>query len=182
MTYPNPSAMRTLLAGCALLFSVALPAQTASYTIVGSSCTTGRISPIGPVPFNVLGTPQLGATFTVETESSTTYPWGNRRNVVLFTGSSNTSVGGVPLPFDIGTLGSAQVPMCGLLRTSMEVRLPVPLGYYQTPVRIVFRVPSSASMLGVSFYQQVLSAEFSAFGPPFNAYALSASGHGVVGR
>lgn len=172
-----------LIAVAALSAAAVAPAQTASYTFVGSSCTGGRLSPtVGPVPLSVRGLPRLGMSFEVVTECSTGYPWGVRRAVTLITGRSNQQLGGLTLPFDISTLFPGQ-PVCGLLRTSNEVSIPVPLlSHYTTPAVLRIDVPNNAALLGVNFFQQVVSVEASTFGPPFRAIALSRMGHGVIGR
>lgn len=159
-----------------------LTAQAASYTIVGTSCTTGRISAqIGPVPLRNVGLPRLGTTFSIETESTATYPWGNRRTVLLLTGISNTSAGGVPLPFDISVLSPTE-PFCGQLRTSMEFIATLPRqSDHTTPSRIDFQVPNTRSMIGVRLFQQALSIESTTFGPPFRSMALSAGGEAQIG-
>ena len=94
---------RLLLLSLSLLAGSTLSAQQASYTLFGTDCTTGRISPgLGPVPIAVTGLPRPGATFSVVTESTAGYPHGTRRQVVLLTGASNTvTPSGLPLPFDI---------------------------------------------------------------------------------
>lgn len=172
--------------GLATLLAFALApsllAQAASYTIVGTSCTTGRISGhIGPVPLRNIGLPRLGTTFSIETESTASYPWGNRRTVLLLTGISNTSVGGVPLPFDISVLAPTE-PFCGQLRTSMEFTATLPRqSDHTTPSRIDFQVPNTPSMIGVRLFQQVLSMESTTFGPPFRSVALSAGGEARIG-
>lgn len=165
-----------------LALAPSLTAQAASYTIVGTSCTTGRISAqIGPVPLRNIGLPRLGATFSIETESTASYPWGNRRTVLLLSGVSNTSAGGVPLPFDISVLSPTE-PFCGLLRTSMEFIATLPRqSDHTTPSRIDFQVPNTPSMIGVRLFQQVLSIESTTFGPPFRSMALSAGGEARIG-
>ena len=159
-----------------------MPAQTASYTLFGTSCTTGRISSqLGPVPLAVRGLPRLGSSFEIVTECSARYPWGNTRNVFLLNGLSNTSAGGVPLPFDISLLNPGG-PYCGLLHTSSEVVVRVPLlADHLASAVLRFDVPNDAALIGVTLYQQVLSLEFSSFGPPFNSMALSAAGRCVFG-
>jgi hypothetical protein len=169
-------------AAAVLALCLAPAAQTAAYTIVGSGCSTGRITPfLGPVPFTVQGLPRLGSTFTIATEGSTSYPWGTRRIVVLITGLSNTSAGGAPLPFDISTLFPGQ-PVCGLLRTSPEIVTRVAsVAHFQDPVHISFAVPNDPALAGARFYQQALSRESSTFGPPFGAISLSAGGEATIG-
>jgi hypothetical protein len=173
------------LAGAAILAVAAgsLAAQTASYTLVGTSCTTGRLTAaLGPVPFRAIGTPKLGGSFSIETEGSARYPWGNARQVLLLTGASNQWLGPVPLPFDIALLAPRQ-PFCGLLRTSADFAVRAPnVVDHTAPTQVVLPVPNVAALLGLSFYQQALSIESSSFGPPFVAWALSAGGHGVFGR
>lgn len=175
--------MKTLSTlAAALTLCITCAAQTAAYAIVGSGCSTGRITQgIGPVPFAVHGVPRFGSTFTISTEGSTSYPWGSRRSVLLITGISNTSAGGASLPFDISTLFPGQ-PYCGLLRASPEIATRLPsVADYRTPVLIRFNVPNVPAMAGAQFYQQVLSMEFSSFGPPFSALSLSAGGAATVG-
>jgi hypothetical protein len=177
---PDHLLLPTIVASLALAFPLA--AQQASYTIVGASCTTGRISAqIGPVPLRAIGTPRLGTTFSIETESTASYPWGNRRTVLLLTGVSNTAAGGVPLPFDISVL-SPNEPFCGQLRTSLEVIETLPRQTtHATPSQVHFTVPNAPWLLGATFFQQVLSIETTTFGPPFRSWALSAGGQAIIG-
>ena len=166
----------------ALALCAPATSQLASYRITGTGCTTGRLTlTIGPVPLSVQGVPRLGSSFTLVTEGTADYPWGRWRQVYLITGVSNTSSGGIRLPFDISTLFPGQ-PYCGLLRTSPEVVFYVPrVRDYRTPVRITFQVPNVPALAGWRFFQQVMSIERSAFGPPFRALALSAGGEGTIG-
>ena len=156
----------------ALALCAPVTSQLANYRIVGTGCTTGRITlTIGPVPLSVQGVPRLGSSFTVVTEGTADYPFGRWRQVFLITGVSNTSSGGLRLPFDISILFPGQ-PYCGLLRTSPEVVIWVPrVRDYRTPARIPFQVPNVPALAGSRFFQQVLSIERSAFGPPFRAAA-----------
>lgn len=162
----------------------ALPlcAQSASYRFIGAGCTTGRLSPgIGAVPFAVSGVPRLGGSFTVQTEGTANYPWGNRRTVFLLSGASDRSAFGVPLPFDVAGLSPGN-PFCGLLRTSGEVVVQVPpASPYTALASVRFAIPNDPSLMGVVVHQQVLSIERSTFGPPFAALALSASGVATIG-
>lgn len=157
-------------------------AQAASYSLSGPACTTGRLtSSLGAVPLVAIKAPRIGTTFEVETESSANYPWGNRRRVVLLTGFSNTSAGGAPLPFDLGSLALG-APICGLLSTSAEISIAVPMQLsYLTPSRIAIPIPNQTSLIGLRFYQQAASRETSSFGPPFFSLALSRLGTGVIG-
>ncbi len=165
-----------------LALSAAASAQTATFTLSGPACTTGRITPaLGAVPFSALNTPRIGTTFQVATESTANYPFGNNRQVYLLTGFSNSSLGGLPLPFDLASLNSSD-PICGLLSTSAEVSTPVPLqASFMTPSIVSINIPNSTNLLGLAFYQQVASIETSTFGPPFFSLALSQLGTGVVG-
>ena len=166
----------------ALLVGASVFAQSASYSLAGTACTTGRLNPaVGPVPFSVRGVPRLGSSFTIVTEGTAGYPWGVRRQVFLITGVSNTMSGGVALPFDISTLNPGQ-PWCGELRTSPEVTTRVPtVRPYTMPAQVTIAVPNVVSLAGTRFYQQVVSIEFSSFGPPFRAVALSQGGQGTIG-
>lgn len=176
--------MTRLLTPVLAVFLCAAPAaaQTANYTFVGTSCTAGRLDPLaGAVPISVSGTPRLGGSFTVITEGSAGLPTGLRRSVYLLTGVSNTSAFGVPLPFDLGALSPGE-PICGMLRTSAEAVVRVPSAPTpQTPVSIRFDVPNTTALLGAMLYQQVMSTEFSSFGPPFRSIALSAGGVATIG-
>ena len=182
-----PMNTKHLLLAAALLTASTLHAQTASYRYVGSSCTTGRLpssAPI-PVPLVVSGVPRLGTTFQVVTECSfdppSGHPTGYRRLVFLLNGATNTAIGGVPLPFDIATLAPGQ-PWCGLLRTSMDVVLPVQrLRDTRFSAVISIAVPNTPSLAGMTFYQQVISIETTTLGPPFSAVALSEGGVAVIG-
>ena len=175
--------MRTSLILMAVLTTLsAASTQSASYRIVGTPCTTGRLtSGVGPVPLSVRGLPRIGTSFTVVTEGSARYPWGSSRAVFLFTGFSNTSAGGLRLPFDVSTLFPGE-PFCGLLRTSAELRMPLPLVRdYRQAVGISFTIPNDRTLIGIRFFQQVMSLERSSFGPPFRAGSLSAGGEAVIG-
>jgi hypothetical protein len=165
------------------LAAAPLPAQTADYRILGPTCTTGRLDPqAGAVPISIRGLPRVGGFFEILAEGTMGLPNGIRRQVHLLTGTSNTAAFGVPLPFDIATLSPTE-PICGLLRTSAEVAVRVPAAADpRALVAVRFDLPNSSALLGLTFYQQVLSTEFSSFGPPFRAIALSALGVGTIGR
>ena len=171
-----------LIALLSLFGAMPLSAQAASYSLFGIACSTGRISAqFGPVPLSARGLPRLGTSFEILTEGSARYQWGNTRTVYVLTGASNTTAGGVPLPFDVAALHPGW-PYCGLLHTSGEivVRVPTladPLAI--APVR--FDVPNHSALLGITLYQQVVSMEFAPFGPPFASMALSAAGRCVLG-
>lgn len=171
-----------LASALALASATSLGAQSASYTVTGIACTTGRLtSALGAVPLAANGVPRIGTTLTITTECSASYPWGNRRQVFLLTGTSNSSAGGLPLPFDISSVRPGQTD-CGLLQTSGEIVIRVVNeASYTTPAAIALDVPNLASLAGVTFYQQVLSFESTTFGSPFSSIALSALGTGVIG-
>ena len=167
-----------LLAPLLLLISLAVGAgltgQSATYRVVGTSCTQ---TPFTSIPFSVSGTPKLGSSFTVITGGSANLPWGNLRRAHMYIGVSNTQLGGLKLPFDISALGSG---FCGILRTSAEIVIPIPrVVDYRVPIRITYQVPNLTSLVGVRFYQQVASRDFSTFGADYTT--LSASGVGTIG-
>lgn len=165
-----------------LLSATSLYAQSASYTFFGSACTSGhRISPLAAVPISVSGLPRLGSSFDVITECSARYPWGNSRTVYLVTGLSDTSLGGIPLPFDISVIQPGS-PYCGFLLTSMELVMRVPTqGDYLAPAAMRFTIPNNPQLLGVTVFQQVLSFEYSTFGPPFGSMGTSVAGRCTIG-
>lgn len=182
---PTRAAMIDTLRTCTLLLTVATAAiaQSASYTVIGTPCTTGRLlSWVGPVPLSVQGVPRLGTTFTVVTECSASYPPGQRRTTFLLTGASNTSAGGLPLPFDLATLSPPGSTWCGMLGTSIDVMERVaPQPDFTTPGLMPIAVPNLAALAGARFFQQVVSIERDTFGSPRLGVSLSALGQGVIG-
>jgi hypothetical protein len=100
----------------------------------------------------------------------------------LFTGASNRSFGGVPLPFDISHLSSGREVFCGHLLTSSEffieaarvMGLPV-------LVQLQIPIPNDPALVGASIYQQVLSVSFWSQWDG-SMTGLGHGGHGVIGR
>ena len=158
-------------------------AQTASYAFSGTGCTGGRLlRTMGPVPLSVRGLPRIGQTFEVLSEGSHSYIWDANRLTFLLTGVSNTSANGFPLPVDISQFFPGE-PYCGLLRTSADISVRMP--FTNDPLALVslsISIPNAPALLGVGFYQQVLSWERTTFGPPFRAASLSRGGIGTIGR
>ncbi|MBL8898679.1 MAG: hypothetical protein JNM84_13665 [Planctomycetes bacterium] len=165
-----------------LLAAAPAAAQSANYGLLGSPCTGGRLDPgAGPVPLIPIGLPQLGSVFQIETESSGRGITGIGRQVFLFTGLSDTSFGGIPLPLDLSILFPT-ANVCGALQTSIELQQSVPsTGNPAINARLSFPIPRDPSLRGLLFFQQVLSLESSTFGPPFLGVAVSALAIGTVG-
>jgi hypothetical protein len=163
---------------------VATPAaaQSASYGLFGAPCSGGRLIPgSGPVPLVPIGLPRFGSVLTIETESSGRSITGISRNVLLLTGISDTSFGGIPLPLDLA-LVFPNGPVCGGLVTSIEFETRVPsTGDLAVNARVAFPVPRDPSLRGLRFFQQVLVMESARFGPPFLGVSVSAGGVGVIG-
>jgi hypothetical protein len=177
--------VRSFVFSALLLSSLAAApaaAQFASYGVLGSPCTGGRLDPgAGPVPLIPIGLPQLGSVFEIETESSGRGITGINRRVLLLTGLSDTSFGGIPLPLDLSLLFPT-ANVCGSLQTSIELQQSVPsTGSSAINARLAFPIPRDPSLRGLLFFQQVLSMESSTFGPPFLGVAVSALGIGVIG-
>lgn len=175
--------LRFLLAAAGtLIVAATASAQRATYGLFGTNCSTGRVMQgIGVTPFAAIGTPRLGTTFRIRTEGSASYPTGVRRIVILLTGASNQTVGGVRLPFAIGP-GTARFKACGFLYTSGEIAIRVPsVRDYRTPVEVPIPVPNAPALLGATFYQQVVTREATNFGPS-SGVQLSRAGKGVIGR
>lgn len=168
-----------VVAAC-LSFTASVDAQTASYSYLGDACSGGRISQVGPVPFEVIGLPRIGQSFTVVTEGSANYIWGDLRRTYLRTGLSNTNIGNLALPVDLETL-LPNVNICGTLYTSGEIPARMPNVFPHTmPVHFEILIPNDQNLLGVTFYQQVLSTELTLFSPQ-TATALSRAGVGTIG-
>lgn len=174
--------MRSLPLLTLLFTTTTLTAQAASYSMSGTACSSGRLSPgLGPVPLSVVASPRLGTSLDVVTESSANYPWGNRRIVYLLTGWSNTALGGLVLPLDVATLGLGG-PACGLLSTSADLVTRVPSqSSHLLPATVSIPIPNNPALAGLVFFQQVASTEYTTFGGSTFSLQLSASGRGVVG-
>ena len=115
------------------------------------------------------GVPRLGTTFSVTLA-------GARANAAALhsLGRSNTAWGGVPLPFDLTTLGA---PACAIL-ASGELMSAVPTNTGGTAA-VPYPVPNDAALLGSAFYNQFVVSD-----PPANPLGLVTSngGRGVVGN
>ena len=158
----------------AVLFVHSAPAQSASYAYFGAG--VGCSSP----PLTVSGLPTLGGTFSVQTWSSVGTPGFSGWSLTMVaTGFSNQDWGGVPLPY---TLPFA--PACGSVLVSPDVLLPVPATNPGGFASVPFAVPNDASLLGMTFYQQVprlytSCMKMGCFGPFLQ---LSVGGQGVIGN
>ena len=164
-----------LSAVAALLFVPAtLTAQKASYTYVGTGARTCKAS----LTLVAVGLPKIGSkTFGIQVYAS----WGIPSDYAigwLLTGFSNKKFGGLTLPFDISVVGPS---FEGLLRNSIEIVQPGPPGQRNTLVTIPFPIPNDQSLLGLSFYQQVLLQSSTTVRPGCWLYSLSRGGHGVIG-
>ena len=158
-----------VLASVALLSTMPLAAQTASYTYIDQKApykNSGMLT--------ALNLPKVGTTFKVQVPNGgdTCTGWClsgcSRVNYYLAIGVRNPNV---PIP-----------AMGGFLFTSADVVVPVPWGPtpQQGTVTMSFKIPNSQELLGVRFYQQVLR-EVWTWGwwyPP----ALSRGGVGVIGK
>ncbi|MEZ5965461.1 MAG: hypothetical protein R3F56_16630 [Planctomycetota bacterium] len=114
-----------------------------------------------------LGVPLLGSTLRATTECSFFSPLRptiSQRSVFLLTGVLNTAFGEVRLTFDISTLALGQ-PWCGLLRTSIEVVLPVrALEPRRSVTETSIAVPNALGLADVTFYRQAISIETTSIG------------------
>ena len=165
--------MRTcLLSAIATLafLSSPLSGQVASYTYYGTGCYYNP-------PFSVVGVPKPGSTITIRTYGSY-YSYFSRAERVLISGLSDAWLGSAKLPY--------QLPgFCGPFLTSIEIYQPVPSTTGpRTMVSMPFPIPNSASLLGLSFYQQVgeIVRSCSKMGCGPAQVSLSRGGHGVVGK
>ncbi|MEZ5962705.1 MAG: hypothetical protein R3F56_02550 [Planctomycetota bacterium] len=144
--------------------------QSASYTFFGSACSGG-----GP-PFSVVGTPRLGGSFTLVTQTSvrrTRYETND--DVFILTGASTPGL-------DLRGLNLPGISACGFLLASTELILVAPATTLDPqPYSIVFPIPNVASLLGGTFHQQVLLLSRAISFPPHSLLA-SRGGRGVIGR
>jgi len=141
----------------ALFVPACLTAQKASYTFpknMTPGCLDSKNNEV--VIFNVTGVPKVGASFSVTTRTSAW--WGSMfklysRQVWILTGYSKTRFANLNLPFDPRVICRRS---CGLLRTSLIVVTPVPLGNPTQTSTIKFHVPNDSRLVGLSFYQQAM--------------------------
>lgn len=106
-----------------------------------------RITGFGPAcasALSVTGTPILGGTYTVQL----LMPAPNTA-AAFWTGVSDRSFGGIPLPLDLGPFGA---PGCSLL-ASMDavVGVATPSGVASVPITL----PNDPSLVGVTLFQQM---------------------------
>ncbi len=157
-----------------LFVPATLTAQAASYSYVGKGAANCFVPP--PTPTLVaMGLPKIGSTtFGIQVDVS--WVSGVYRSFgLLLTGFSNTSYGGLTLPFDISVLSFIYR---GLLRNSIEIIQPVPVDNLGRFVTIPFPIPNDNGLLGFSFYQQVYVQQISWL---CMRNTLSRGGHGVIG-
>jgi hypothetical protein len=164
--------MRSTIFAFVVLFGVPASAlaQAGSYSFFGTGCG------FSPVPFGVTGVPSLGQRFVVE--SGVSDGGGCADGCVdhyLLTGDSNLSFRGLPLPFDLMNLG---LPACGLLRVSIVHVTPTVGVNVRGRGEVVFSIPNDVGLLGVRFYQQVLSTSCGMYGC---TWRFSNGGVGVIG-
>ncbi len=135
-----------------------------SLTTYGTSCrhsvTQARLVPLDS------SLPAPGATYGFTLNYSPLFAAG-----LLAIGTSDTTFGGIPLPFDLGVLGA---PTCAL-RTSVELTLPF-LTSTGTLPNVQIRVPVDASLPGQRLYHQGLVLD-----PFANALGIATS-NGIVAR
>lgn len=141
--------------GLLAVLTVAARSQgSASYGFFGSDCGSSTWI---PVPLTNLSLPRLGTTLRIQTLTSSMTP-GSAQVVYLLTGLSNTSVAGVPLPFDTSQLSRPGRLFCGNLYVSAEFVQPMPNGgLVGVPIVIDFPIPNQSTLIGARFYQQVMA-------------------------
>ncbi|MCI0587957.1 MAG: hypothetical protein L0323_14085 [Planctomycetes bacterium] len=153
----------------AVLFVHSAPAQSASYAYFGTGCSP-------TVPMTVTGVPTLGGSFSLETYGTYSSGFFGWSNSTLLLGFSNQTWAGGALPFAFPTPSP-----CGSLLVSPDILVGAPAG--NGLVSVAFAVPNDASLLGVTFYQQVarlfVSCGKMGCGSP-NVW-FSVGGEGVIG-
>lgn len=134
-----------------LLLPSFVAAQTASYSLFGTGCST---------QLTANGLPQIGKSFSVVYNGPSFCNQAVCAQPVLLTGLSNTQWGSVMLPivppFAIGG--------CGLL-VSVEFMAPIAPGKKQLDIAI----PNDPRLIGLQFYQQWTTLVTST-SSPFTAY------------
>ena len=168
---------RVSLAGLVLMLATPLAAQTASYSYIDQKAPYANPA-FGPL-LTAVNLPKVGTTFKVQVPHPYTIgfigPFLPYLSVdfYLALGVSNPNL---PIP-----------GMSGYLFTSAEIVLTAFPNTSGPVVTMSFPIPNSPQLVGVSFYQQVLSVLSSYPGgiwnfPTTSCFALSRGGHGVIGR
>ena len=156
--------MRALTLVAVATLGSAVSAQQASYSYLWPY---GYIPPISYWPgVNALNTPKIGTTFELETGVSS-----GGATKYLLTGRSNPNLNLAVLFPGIGA---------GVLYTSGEVAMPLPVGFYGQTHLIRIPIPLDMGLVGVSFYQQTVVVAATS-GVVTLVDAFSRGGHGVMG-
>jgi len=154
----NPMALTTLWA---LAFTATVSAQAASYTFINQ--LPPYSNPTTPL-LSVVTLPKIGTKLKLQVPLS----WRQRNGV----GADSVLATGVRNPF-------LSVPAFqGYVFTSAELILPTPMSALGVPgnTTMEFSIPSSTQLIGVRFFQQVLTVPTSS---PLGT--LSRGGIGIVG-
>ena len=149
--------------------SLSLQAQQASYTNYGQGCGFGPILPQAMA----VGLPRLGSTCYVYYQTSSWFKYPTSGTVVLITGVSRSSWGGLSLPFTIPHLDpyGYGFPVCQLLAS------PEFIPYAGSSGALVpFQIPNNPTLLGVALYQQWLIWVEERDPTGFNYYFLVSNG------
>ncbi len=158
--YPDLMILSTLILSLALATTVS--AQAASYNFVN------QIPPYSnpkPPMLKALTLPKIGTKLRLQVPFS----WLQRNGV----GANSVLATGVRNPFlNISAFG-------GFVFTSAEIILPTPMSRLGVPGKTTmeFSVPNSTQLIGVKFFQQVLTVPTTS---PVGS--LSRGGFGVVGK
>ena len=134
-----------------LCFAAPAPAQQATTGVFGQGCGN-PLDPYGTI-LSYTGAPRLGVNFAVNYQVPTWSVGRVSAFAFLFTGPSNSSLLGIPLPIAAWyTLGGAVgAPHCMIL-TSSDWLTGTTFGYPQGQLQL--RVPLDPSLVGVRLYQQ----------------------------
>ena len=115
-------------------------APTASFMTFGSGCGSPALS------LTNTQLPQLGGSFQIQLTNLPTFRAG-----AVFTGVSNTTWGGITLPFDLSFLGGSGCT----LYVSGEIASPFTT-HTSTTLSWGFNVPNDPGLAGVQFFNQGL--------------------------
>jgi hypothetical protein len=160
-------------------------AQQASYAFFGESfwpCEPSYTPAL--VPVNV---PRLGKTFRLKVAPSGSHSMHSSQEVFLITGFSRTAFGPLRLPYDVRVLTTDPLhdSWGGILYVSVDWIQLMPWGPGTTPVEVAWDIPDDPLLVGLEFYQQVLSVCSYGQGSGSDwlrvSRALSQAGRGRIG-
>ncbi len=156
------------------MFAMPLAAQAASYTYINQRAPYSN--PSQPM-LTALNLPKVGTTFKVQVPNYWE-PIRTSSGRLIFAGAYHYLAFGVSNPnLPISALG-------GFLFTSADLVVPAPRNSRQFlgTVTMAFPIPNSPQLVGVRFYQQVLTVCYTDLPMSVCGYSLSRGGVGIVGK